>query len=88
MRGGQREALVAVDQRVVARERMQQRGGFLLEHWICVRAERRRLRTRERRLEQPVVADHGLAAERTTGHVQQVLEFEEDHSPSRRSASA
>lgn len=49
--GAEREALVAIDQRVVAGDRLRQSGGLLLERRVCILAEDRRLRTGGGRLE-------------------------------------
>ena len=51
-------------------------------------AEHRRLGAGKRRLQQAKVADLGFPAKDALGDVEQVVEIQEDHWPSRSSASA
>jgi hypothetical protein len=60
-RRGKCEALVPVDQRMVAGEGVQQSGGLGTLAGVCVLAEGAGLWSRERRLQRPVVSDHRVA---------------------------
>ena len=84
------ETLVAIDEGVVAGERVQQRGGLEVERGVGIRPEGGGLRPGGGGGEQAVVAHQDLIAHGIPGDDQKVLEVEVlDHaSPSRRSASA
>src|SRR6266702_5472216 len=84
----EREPLVAVDQGMVACQRVQQRGCLGIEGRVGVLAERRGLGAGEGGFEQPVIADRNPRPEDAPGDVQQFRERQVDHWPSRSSASA
>ena len=86
--GGQPQPLVAVDEGVVPHDGVQQCGGLVVQRGIGVGTERRGTRTSRAGLQKSDVAD----LDRRTGgpfrDVQQILDVEEDHLPSRANASA
>jgi hypothetical protein len=86
--GGQREPLVAVDERVVAGDGMQQRGGLGIQVRVGILAERGRLRAGQGRVQQPVVAYRAARPERPLRDMEQFGQRRVDHWPSRSSASA
>ncbi len=63
------EALVAVDERVIARERVQQRGGFLEQAGAGLLPEAARTGPMNGGLQQPDVADLDRTADRGTRHI-------------------
>ena len=85
------EALVAVDERMVLDDRMQQRGCFGPDVRVGVLAEGGRLRASDGRPEQTDVSNRCRITEQGDGEVDDVIEVEEldrvAHSPSRRKAS-
>lgn len=86
--GSEHEPLVAVDERVAARDGVQERGRLRVDRWVGVLAQVARLRSGEGRLEEPPITDGRWAPEGTLGDVQDLVELEVDHSPRRLSASA
>src|SRR5580698_1572045 len=84
----QGEPLVAVDERVIPGERVQERGGFCIGARISIFAKGSSLRPGKRRFQQSDVANRGLLTQDPAGHVQQLRQRQEDHWPSRSSASA
>ena len=86
-RGEPAEPLVAVDERMVVDNRVQQRGGLGPDVRIRVLAEGRRLRPCRSRTEQAQIANRQRLAEQPASELQEILCVEVldavDHSPSR-----
>lgn len=84
----QGQSLVSINESVVAGQRMQQRRCFPVECRISVAAERCGPRPRQRRFQQAVVAHLDVSVEYPFRDPYQFRQRQENHSPSRRSASA